>query len=351
MNRIPRSFAAVAVCAGLLLSVQAANGATASDISPQTPAPTDPSPLQVSMVRAPLSFERNLGQSQSPVEFLAHGAGFSLELERAAVRLRFGRENERSLTAEVLNAAGDVRVEGENLLPGKVNYFPARSRETWVTGVPTYERVLYKGLYPGVDSIFYGNPSRLEYDFRVQAGADARQVRLRLSGMDDSRLDSNGDLALRLGNEELRILKPVAYQISNDGARRDQVEARYQIERGEAGAPIILAFDLGNYDHRRPLVIDPVVVPALSFSEYLPNAFVSAIAADNSGNSYVAGYYNVSSGMYVTKLNATGGVLFTTIVGTGTVVPLRLALDGSANIYVAGYLQNSATLPTSANAY
>ena len=47
-------------------------------------------------------------------------------------------------------------------------------------GVPTFDRVAYSGIYPGIDVVFYGNQRELEYDIHVAAGADAGKVRLRL---------------------------------------------------------------------------------------------------------------------------------------------------------------------------
>jgi hypothetical protein len=49
------------------------------------------------------------------------------------------------------------RIYGESLLPGIANYFPAGDPKTWTTNIPTYSRVRYSSLYPGIDVAFYGN--------------------------------------------------------------------------------------------------------------------------------------------------------------------------------------------------
>lgn len=67
---------------------------------------------------------------------------------------------------------------------------------------------------------------------------------------------------------------------------------------------------------------------------------VSAITADNAGNTYVTGSRNFSStgsDVFITKLDPTGAILFTDYFGgNGNATAKAIALDPSGNIYVAG---------------
>src|SRR5581483_1153015 len=262
---------------------------------------------------------------------------------------RFDGDKDRPVTLGFVNAAPGAVMQGQDLLPGTVNYFPTRDRSTWVTDVPTYGSVRYTSLYPGIDTIFYGNPKQLEYDLHVRPGSDPAQILMSLAGVDEAALDKNGDLDLRSAGGDIRMLKPVAYQVSKDGKRRENVEAAYRLERTQGSARNVVSFTLGSYDHSRELVIDPTF--ALSFAEYVNSAYVSNVAVDNSGNSYIVGYSNSSSGLYVEKLNSTGAVVWTSNIGTGSLYPFRVALDGSQNVYVVGWATAGSTLPVSSNAY
>ena len=53
------------------------------------------------------------------------------------------------------NAKG--RVVGLDELPGSSNYFIGNDPKKWRTNVPSYARVKYEGVYPGVDLVYYGN--------------------------------------------------------------------------------------------------------------------------------------------------------------------------------------------------
>ena len=49
------------------------------------------------------------------------------------------------------------QVEGLEELSGKANYFIGNDPAKWRTNVPTYARVQYHAVYPGVDLVYYGN--------------------------------------------------------------------------------------------------------------------------------------------------------------------------------------------------
>jgi hypothetical protein len=50
------------------------------------------------------------------------------------------------------------KISGLDQLPGKVNYLKGNDPAKWKTDVPTYAKVKYAAVYPGIDLIFYGNP-------------------------------------------------------------------------------------------------------------------------------------------------------------------------------------------------
>ncbi|MBV9295335.1 MAG: hypothetical protein JO145_07145, partial [Acidobacteriaceae bacterium] len=271
---------------------------------------------QVSFEGMPLSFEPNVGQAEAGAKFVAHGAGYEVQLDPSRAQFRFGSKahESRTVTMHLAGDRGDAEMAGEALLPGKANYLPTKNPNTWHTNIPTYSRVRYTGVYPGVDLAFYGNPSRLEYDFVVQPDADVAAIGLKFSGADQVNLDASGDLLLRLGKGDIRFLKPVAYQTSLDGKRREPVEAGYQLHKSASGEPALISFSIGRYDHARRLVIDPVAVPSLIYSEYV-SGYAAAVTVDSSGNTYVTGQNLSGNGFYVTKFSSTGTVVYNSTVG------------------------------------
>ena len=255
--------------------------------------------------RLPLSFEANEGQTDGRVKFFSRGSGYSLFLteNEAVIALRKAGDAQKAakevsgrmtpspgkeksvagatIRMELLGADSAVVPSGTDELPGKANYFIGNDPAKWRTNVPTYAKVRYASVYPGVDLVYYGNQGRLEYDFVVAPGADPRKIALKFCGAEKLILDEQGSLLLGTHGEDVRLEKPVVYQVVG-GARRS-VESGYTLMAGNT-----VCFQVGEYDRSRPLVIDPV----LAYSTYLGGSGAdigNGIAVDSSGNAYVIG--------------------------------------------------------------
>ena len=66
----------------------------------------------------------------------------------------------------------------------------------WRSGVPTFARVRYTGVYPGIDLVYYGNQRQLENDFVVAHGASPKPIRLQFAGAKKLDLTTDGDLTV-----------------------------------------------------------------------------------------------------------------------------------------------------------
>jgi hypothetical protein len=264
---------------------------------------------------------------------------------------------------KLVGASSVARVSGLDELPGKSNYFIGNDPNKWRTNVPTYARVKYQAIYPGVDLVFYGNQRQLEHDFVVAPGADPSTVAFRLQGSKEVSLDAGGNLVIAVDGGEVRFERPLIYQETN-GARRE-IPGGYVLKGARE-----VAFKVGAYDPTRPLVIDPVLVYStyLSLSEANNLENGGGIAADSSGNAYVVGYtgsanfpgtvgaYQTSPpgnyDTFVTKLNPSGSALVysTYLGGSNKDEGLGVAVDSSGDAYVTGNT-NSSDFPTTAGAF
>ena len=131
------------------------------------------------------------------------------------------------------------------------------------TNIANYAEVTYKGVYRGINLVYHGDQQQLEYDFVVQPGASPGAIRLAFDGVTGKSLDAQGDLVLHTSGGDMVEHAPVAYQVV-DGVQH-AVASRFVIGRGGQ-----VGFQVGQYDHSKPLVIDPVM--SLSYSTYLGRA-------------------------------------------------------------------------------
>ncbi len=332
----------------------------------------------------PLSFEPNRGQTDTSVQYVAHGLGYVVFLDRSEAVLSFEQQGAVSPTFRKLNAKQQkkmeerkvyralahphrsrnrrvvrigidganvaARMEPLNELPGKANYFVGSNRHEWITDVPSYLRIRYAGIYPGVDLVYYGKQGQLEFDFVVSPGADPKKIALKFGS--DERATLTRDGSLRLG--------------SHDGAVLLHQPTIYQVERGERqsvrGGFVLLAdgrvgIHVGSYDRNEPLIVDPV----LAYSTFLDGSGISdadGIVVDSKGDTYVVGStqstdFPVVNGYqsggitnwvaFVSEFNPTGTALLysTYLGGTSEAYGQDIAIDASANVYVTGYTFSS----------
>jgi hypothetical protein len=312
--------------------------------------------------KLPLSFEANEGQTDSRVEFLSRGPGYTFFLTSSEAVLVSGKDKSHVARMKLAGANRAPEARGLDELPGKSYYFIGNDPKKWQSKVPNYARVRYQDVYPGVDLVYYGNQRRLEYDFVVASGADPKSIQLSFPDARKIRIDrESGDLKLDCAGGEVRFHKPVAYQ-TGDG--KSWVEARYVLKRGKQ-----VSISVGSYDASKPLIIDPVLI----YSTYLGGSGDVdeglAIAVDSSENAYVTGVTNSPDFPTVHPLpapnNALQGVqnafvsklsfnsLTSTLSldysaylgGSGDDQGLAIAVDSSENAYVTGPT-NSPNFPT-----
>jgi hypothetical protein len=256
----------------------------------------------------PLFFEPNQGQTAPQVKFLARGSGYGLFLtaDEAVLQLQQARPNPRTaadvpaprprsvIRMKLDGANSAASVSGAEPLPGKSNYFIGNDPAKWRSNIPQFARVEYKSVYPGVDLVYYGDQGQLEYDFRVAPAADPNQIVLTFQGAsahivsEDS--GDSGDLILSTANGDIRFHAPRVYQ----PAAPESGDSSGNAEKAIAGSFRQLAynkigFTIGDYDHSRELVIDPV----LTYSTYLGGSTgaegLVKVAVDSAGLIYVAG--------------------------------------------------------------
>ena len=118
---------------------------------------------------------------------------------------------------EFVGADRDVRPLGMDETGAVISYFKGNPEE-WHTGLPTYSRLVYRNLWPGIDLVYSGTVNKLKYEFVVQPGADPSRIKLAYNGASEVALGEKGRLEVRTPLGSLRDDEPVAYQ-EKDGKR------------------------------------------------------------------------------------------------------------------------------------
>jgi uncharacterized repeat protein (TIGR01451 family) len=335
----------------------------------------------------PLMFEPNQGQadldpSDSRARFVARGSGYSLFLgsqgailnlvsqsanSRGASPLPNANKTPRTVQLEALQMklAGanlNASVSGMDPLPTIANYLIGNDPSRWRTNVPQFTRVRYHDLYPGIDLVFYGNQGRLEYDFQVAPGANPSRAQLEFDGAQRLEL-KDGDLVIHSRTTSVRLAAPAVYQ--QIAGRRHSVNAKFVLLGSNRAG-----FAVGDYDHSRELVIDPVLYLSTYFGGS-GDELGTTVAIDAAGNIYLAGSTTSptlpagtqttvlqsalvgTQNVYIAKITPGQSTLLdyvTYLGGNGIDTPVGIGVDASGDAYVAG-TTSSTNFPTTSTAY
>jgi len=365
------------------------------------PSPSDTAQVAQDYGKLPLYFVANQGQMDKRVKFYERGSGQAIFFTEAGAYISLSKTSSekpavgadlpvRPLT-QAVQTGGSVPkrqdairfvplaanphpvIEAEGLQDARVNYLIGNNAKKWKTSIPTYQAIVYREVYPGIDLRFYGNNRQLEYDVIVKPGADPARVRLAYEGEGVTGLlvTERGDLEIVLrgtspagrgkGEDGNRLVqkKPLIYQ-EIDG-KRVPVAGRFVVETPLAHAaslahPTRFAyhFAVAPYNKAYPLVLDPVLI----YSTYLGGSGSDVgwgIAVDGAGATYITGqatstdFPGVSDALggpvdaFVAKLNAAGSALVyaTYLGGSDADYGADIAVDELGNTYVTGHTHST----------
>lgn len=284
-------------------------------------------------------------------------SGATKEGPRTVVTLRFVHPN------------AERRLEPLEEQVARVSYFLGNNPSHWRRSLPTYARLAYRNVWPGIDVVFYGEAGRLEYDIVVAPHADISRAQFEYENVGSLSLDASGNLQISTPFGKMLQVAPVIYQ-QQDGLDRASLASTYVLT---ASAPVRYGFHTSGRDPTRQLVIDPGLV----YSTFVGGGAADGafdIAADAGGNVYVTGHtrssdFPTTAGSYqsgkttsesldvfVLKLDPGGALVYGTYIGgtTGLVAEddtgHGIAVDQDGNAYVTGSA-HSFDFPTTDGAY
>lgn len=309
-----------------------------------------------------------LGSNQA-VYFTPQGVTFAIAappepVEQALAADAFRAIHEEPKTGQVrqhwvvkldfVGANPEVQPVGELPTQTIVSYFKG-APDQWRSGLPTYARLRYPNLWPGIDLVYTGHVDELKYEFVVQPGADPGLIQLTYRGASDVQLLEDGQLEISTPLGAFHDAAPVAYQVRNN--QRLPVEMAFALEtskRTGEQAGYRYGFELGEYNPTLPLILDPALLVYAGFIGGEYNDQGNAIALDGADNVYLTGETHSTTfptevgpdldpnghwDAFVAKLNAAGTTLLYAgfIGGDLSEFSNSIAVDADGYAYITGY--------------
>jgi hypothetical protein len=303
--------------------------------------------------QTPFYLEKNVGQAPAEVRYIAHAGSQTVFLTGRGKMISQIAGTALSLTP--VGGSSHPQPVAEDRRPGILNYFLGNNPKLWHTNVPTYGRVTYHNVYPGIDITFHGQGQQLEYDWVLKPGADPGRIRVRVSGGGTPVLDPRGALHF----DGLPILQTVPTVYQRVAGAQHAVAGSYAL----AGRDTI-GFRIGAYVTSMTLVIDPVLQFAETFGGEGDDT-PCCVKVDGKGNIYIAGDTNSDrfpkkssyqrflqgqTDFFVLKLSPNADLIYgTTVGGADFEYANGLAVDATGRAYVAGSTSSADFLHTLAD--
>ncbi len=292
----------------------------------------------------PLFFFPNTGQANSPVQYIVQTPDLSARFRRDGAIFQInGHATRQQIGVRFVNASPGAVMEGLDPLAAKINFFLGQAG--WRTDVPSYSKIVYRGLYPGIDMTYGGTGRQIKSEFLVAPGANPGLIRLQYS--ESVSIDAEGNL---IAGGTFQEDAPETYQ--QIGAKRVKIAGHYHVFDSHT-----IGFEIGAYDTSKPLVIDPTITYC-TFLGGSSTTAITGVAVDSSDNLYVTGWTSaldfpiagaVEAGnqggddAIVAKLNAAGTALLyaTYIGGRGDDQAAAITVDSLGQAYVTGFTSSS----------
>ena len=222
--------------------------------------------LVIPLLFLPLAAATPKLDAVAPVLFeLESGARYaSTDLRRWEIFTRHGVQIAPGVSLEFIGADYGMTLAGQAKGTPTLSLFHGNDPARWRPHCASYDGVIYRGLYPGIDLIYRRLAGRLKGDFIVQPGADPRLIRFRFKGADVQ--VERDRLAIRSPHETLEERIPSVYE----DAAGNRVEAHYH--RFLDGS---IGFAVEGHDPKRKLTIDP----DLAFSTYVAGSMLDEVTA------------------------------------------------------------------------
>jgi hypothetical protein len=211
--------------------------------------------------------------------------------------------------------------------------------------VRSYQKVMYYEVYPHIDWVVYINKNaginepKVKYDFMVHPGGDPSQIKLKTEWVEKLTTNSDGSITMKNKMGSVTEQRPVSFQ---DGRT---IKTNFAVTQNT------ISFHLENFDKSKDIVIDPGLIWA-SYYGGSSNDYGYSCGVDGSGNAYLAGQTNSTSGIasgghqnaisgggdaFLVKFNSAGVRQWATYYGgSGGDAGHSCAVDGSGNVYLAG---------------
>ena len=231
--------------------------------------------------------------------------------------------------------------------------------QNWVQDAKAWSQIELKEVYDGIDLKLYFANGSLKYDFIVSPNIDPNQIRLKYEGADSLRIE-DGSLAIYTCLGKIYERPPYSYQVTQKGTK--EIRSKFVTDKN------MVHFDLSNFNHLLPLIIDPKLIFS-TYSGSRDDNWGNTATYDDEGNLYSGGIvfgdsaYPIAPGpfdmygggeidVFILKYSPDGtSLLFAAYLGgSESEIPISMIVNKQNQLVVLG-ITSSLDFPVTQNAF
>ncbi len=218
--------------------------------------------------------------------------------------------------------------------------------------IPLFKKITINNLYPFIDLIIEVRAQGIEYSFLVHPGGNPTNIKMEWQGADHIISQNNQNIyKSKLG--EIRESALFSYQGSNE-----KIKSQF-IRKAN-----INTIEVGTYNTKENLTIDPNIEWATYFGDTEPDIIQSISLDQNTNDILLAGFtysynniatsgsfqdtYKDSGDIFIARMNAFGKLKwYTYFGGTNQEYANQINTDKKGNIYITGNTMSASGFSTS----
>ena len=331
----------------------------------------DAKPAMSQGLRKPLCFMENKGQvmdqennPRKDIQYKLSTPGMSLYVGNGQLYYQFKKIEGNTpasmqvsgynMTVSLLGANPNAKVISTDKQEYFENYYLSQYSDNGFT-VHSYNKIIYKDVYPAIDWVLYVKDNKVEYDFIVHKGGDIHNIQLSYDGATALSINKDGGITAETPMGRIEEKTPFAYETSSGKT----VASKFILKDN------VVSFETGAY--KGSLTIDPYLLWSTYYGGTAEDV-ITSIKESAGANSYVGGY-TASTGLstagvfqvtnaggtydaFVASFTNTGALTWATYFGgAGDDRGTCIAIDNTApnpNVYLVGSTTSTPPAPPAA---
>ncbi len=242
----------------------------------------------------PTGFIENRGQFDADVLFYLPGSGAGVfftstglvfDLAATPTGAESAPKGRCAVTAAFRAAGSFPKVVGRSPLTTRYNYFLGNREEDWRTDVPSFEEIVYVGVWPGVDLSFRCEGGELAYELESTGEGEPARAAFDYSGADEVIPLTEGMTRIEtpLASITERRAEGGAQGTFSVGGSGDGTDGFAALKEGRLGLVWSTFLGGSDVDNGRAVAVDPWDVPLIAGHTYSPD-FPATMGYDQSHN-------------------------------------------------------------------